>query len=33
MEVFQTRYISQLFRGLNYDDITGQLQMQKNTYI
>lgn len=29
MELFQTRYISQLFCGLNYDDITGQLQMQK----
>lgn len=29
MEVFQTSYISQLFCGLNYDDITGQLQMQK----
>lgn len=29
MELFQTHYISQLFCGLNYDDITGQLQMQK----
>lgn len=29
MELFQTRYIFQLFCGLNYDDITGQLRMQK----
>lgn len=29
MELFQTRHISQLFCGLNYDDITGQLRMQK----
>lgn len=29
MELCQRRYISQLFCGLNYDDITGRLQMQK----
>lgn len=29
MELFPTRHISQLFCGLNYDDITGPLPTQK----
>lgn len=32
MEVFETHYTSQLFCGLNYDDINGLLPKQK-TYI
>ena len=34
MELFQTRYISQLFCGLNYDDITGQpSKCRKHVYL